>query len=108
MVYGVSAVDVALSLLANVIVPLAASKESFADYRTVLLYAGYAGFSHLGLLSGIYLTVVGKRDDQLDWQLLRTVKTVLLATQALLLLLLVVAYATWFGGATSSWLGLVS
>src|SRR6266576_2703264 len=85
LVYGVSFLDFSLSLLINLLIPIVANKSDFANYRKLVLYANYAGFMHCGLLSGMYIYVVGKSKAELDWNLLVGIKRVLFALQLILL-----------------------
>ncbi len=95
LVYGVSILDFSLSLLVNLLIPMIATKADFSNYRKLVLYASYAGFSHLGLLSGMYIYVVGKNKQELDWDLIAAIKWLLLASQMIVLpLVLAVLWIT--------------
>lgn len=60
LAYLVSGLDLTLLVTANLIIPALATKEDFGNYRLMILYAGYAGFFHCGLLNGLYLTLLGR------------------------------------------------
>lgn len=92
LVYGVSFFDLSLSLLVNILIPMIASKTDFANYRKIVLYTSYGGLMHLGLLSGMYLYVVGKSNQGVDWGLLSDIKSVLLGLQIIILPLVCVSF----------------
>ena len=92
LVYGVSFFDLLLSLLVNILIPMIASKTDFANYRKIVLYTSYGGLMHLGLLSGMYLYVVGKSNQEVDWGLLSDIKSVLLGLQIIILPLVCVSF----------------
>ena len=92
LVYGVSFLDLSLSLLVNILIPMIASKTDFANYRKIVLYTSYGGLMHLGLLSGMYLYVVGKSKQEVDWGLLSEIKSVLLGLQIIILPLVCVSF----------------
>jgi hypothetical protein len=107
LIYGVSVLDVALSLIVNLLVPMTATKAAFADYRKLVLYSSYAGLTHLGLLSGLYLSVVGRTTDRLDWDLLRVTKSTLWLLQGVLFCLMAVGLLV-FSDSRTLWIGAIS
>jgi hypothetical protein len=55
LTYAVTGLDLLYLGVAVLVFPRIAEKSIFAEYRILVLYSGYAGFLHLGLLSGFYL-----------------------------------------------------
>src|SRR3984957_10049313 len=53
--YAVTGLDLLYLATTVLVFPRIAEKTIFAEYRILILYAGYAGFLHLGLLNGFYL-----------------------------------------------------
>jgi O-antigen/teichoic acid export membrane protein len=58
---SVRGADLIVSAFLSLALPLLASKSDYGAYRLVVLYAGYAGLVHLGLLDGFYLYALGRR-----------------------------------------------
>lgn len=81
LVYVVALIQFASSLLSNLVVPAVATKADYADYRLVVLYAGYAGLLHFGLLNGFYLEIVGKDIRHIEYRLIRSVRRALVVLQ---------------------------
>jgi hypothetical protein len=82
----VGAIEIAFSLSANILFPHAVPKEEFAAYRLFLLYSGYAGILHMGLLDGLYLRAVGYKTADVPFAFISRVKLALLGLQLLALL----------------------
>ncbi len=83
--YLVSGCQLVYSLFANLVIPAVASKSDYANYRILVLYAGFAGVLHFGLLNGLYLKVIGRSVEETNPPLLRKVRATLFALQACLL-----------------------
>jgi O-antigen/teichoic acid export membrane protein len=64
--YGLIAIDAGVSVLINIAIPILVDVEAYGNYRKLLLYVSYAGVMHLGLLSGLYLYVLGKELPELS------------------------------------------
>jgi hypothetical protein len=79
----VGLIDLTFSLAANIIFPRTVPKVEYASYRLFVLYAGYAGIFHLGLLDGLYLRAVGHEPQAVPSALVRRVGRALLLLQAL-------------------------
>ena len=90
LVNAVNLLNFVFSVMANVVIPANTQKVDFANYRLLVLYAGYAGFVHFGLLSGLYLYVVGRNLQELDLEVIASIK------RALLVLMIVVLPVTVF------------
>lgn len=69
------------ALIINLALPLVMVKGQFADVRAFLLFAGYGGLLHFGLLDGFYLSVVGSRLLDLPLGYVRTIRRVVLVLQ---------------------------
>ena len=69
------------ALTINLALPLVMSKGQFADVRAFLLFAGFGGLLHFGLLDGFYLTVVGTRLSDVSIGFVRSVRRVVFALQ---------------------------
>jgi SAM-dependent methyltransferase len=82
---GASLSELLVSIAANLLVPLVVAKTTYAGYRTALLYMGYAGLLHFGLLNGFYLDVLGRPLSAISWWRFRSVLRVLLITQVVAL-----------------------
>lgn len=81
LVYVVALIQFVSSLLSNLVVPVVATKTDYADYRLVVLYSGYAGFLHFGLLNGFYLEIIGKNIGDIKYRLIQTVRRALIVLQ---------------------------
>ena len=79
--YFVNILQLAFSLLSNLVIPAVASKSAYANYRILVLYAGFAGVLHFGLLNGLYLMVIGRSIEETDWQLLQKLRRALIVLQ---------------------------
>jgi hypothetical protein len=85
-VAAVGLIDLSFSIAANIFFPRAVAKEEYAAYRLYVLYAGYAGMLHFGLLDGLYLRIVGRQPQEVSTVLISQVRAALLSLQALILL----------------------
>jgi hypothetical protein len=81
---AVGAIDISFSIAANIFFPRAVAKEEYAAYRLYLLYVGYAGVLHFGLLDGLYLRIVGRQPQEVSTILLSQVRGALLSLQVLI------------------------
>jgi hypothetical protein len=79
----VGAIDIGFSLTSNILFPRTVPKAEFAAYRMFLLYAGYAGILHFGLLDGLYLRVVGHDAKDVPAELVSRVRWGLWVLQCL-------------------------
>lgn len=68
--------------------PKFVSVDTYAGYRTFMLYAGYLGFFHLGFINGIYLKYGGFNYDELPQEKFRKYTRFLALFQLLIQLLL--------------------
>lgn len=68
LVFAFSAqfVSLLLSVLMSIVVPKFLNVENFGFWQLFLFYVSYAGFFHFGLTDGIYLTIGGKKVEELD------------------------------------------
>jgi len=64
------AVYLAVSFILGMVVPKLIPEADYACWQTYVLYAGYAGLLHFGLLDGILLRYTGYSESQLDSPLL--------------------------------------
>ena len=80
---AVGAIDIGFSLTSNILFPRTVPKAEFAAYRMFLLYAGYAGIFHFGLLDGLYLRVVGHDAEDVPAELVSRVRRSLWVLQCL-------------------------
>ena len=79
--YFISGLDLVLLITVTVFIPALASKEDFGNYRLMVLYAGYAGFLHFGVLNGLYLELLGKSIGPNQIRLASAVRRLLLLLQ---------------------------
>src|SRR5215469_3835973 len=79
--YLISGLDLALLITTTVFIPALATKEDFGNYRLMVLYAGYAGLLHLGVLNGLYLELLGKSIGPNQIRLASAVRHLLLRLQ---------------------------
>lgn len=63
---GAQAISLIVSLLINLCVPKFVDEYQYAYWQTYLLYAGYVGLLHLGLLDGIVLRYAKYDYEELD------------------------------------------
>lgn len=82
--YVISGLDLALLITTTVFIPALATKEDFGNYRRIVIYAGYAGFLHFGVLNGLYLMLLGKSLGQEQIRLASAVRRLLLLQQVLI------------------------
>ena len=82
--YLISGLDLALLITTTVFIPALATKEDFGSYRRIVIYAGYAGFLHFGVLNGLYLMLLGKSIGQEQIRLASAVRRLLLLLQVLI------------------------
>lgn len=59
-------ISLLLSVLMSIFVPKFLNVENFGFWQLFLFYVSYAGFFHFGLTDGIYLTIGGKKYEELD------------------------------------------
>ena len=80
ILFSVSAqiVSLGVSLLLNLIVPKFISELDYANWQTYMLYVGYVGILHFGLLDGIMLRYSEYDYDELDKEKLRSQFIILL------------------------------
>jgi hypothetical protein len=82
--YAVTGLDLLYLATTVLLFPRIADKAVFAEYRILILYSGYAGFLHVGLLSGFYLESLHSRSLAHKLALLRKTRRLLLAFLLLL------------------------
>ncbi|MDE5755682.1 MAG: hypothetical protein K2I23_01160 [Clostridia bacterium] len=75
---GTQVISMAVSFLLSLIVPKYIGKISYADWQTYVLYVGYVGVLHFGLLDGIVLRYAKYDYEELDKARLRSQFTILL------------------------------
>jgi O-antigen/teichoic acid export membrane protein len=73
-VAAVGVIDIGFSLASNILFPRTVPKAEFAAYRIFLLYSGYAGIVHFGLLDGLYLRAVGHEASDVPAELVSRVR----------------------------------
>jgi hypothetical protein len=98
--YGVTGLDLLYLATTVLVFPRIAEKAVFAEYRILILYSGYAGFLHLGLLSGFYLESLHSQSLPHKLALLRKTRRLLLGL--LLLLAPIGAVGFWLLNPTES------
>ncbi len=75
---GTQVISMAVSFLLSLIVPKYIGKISYADWQTYVLYVGYVGVLHFGLLDGIVLRYAKYDYEELDKARLRSQFSILL------------------------------
>ena len=75
---GTQVISMAVSFLLSLIVPKFIGKISYADWQTYVLYVGYVGVLHFGLLDGIVLRYAKYDYEELDKSRLRSQFIILL------------------------------
>lgn len=72
LIYAFSAqgISLMLSLLISLVVPKLLGIKEFGYWQLFLFYINYVGFTHLGLVDGVYLRLGGKKYSDLDCSLL--------------------------------------
>ena len=76
---GAQIVSLGVSLLLNLIVPKFISELDYANWQTYMLYVGYVGILHFGLLDGIMLRYSEYDYDELDKEKLSSQFIILLS-----------------------------
>ncbi|KYP20848.1 lipopolysaccharide biosynthesis protein [Streptococcus parauberis] len=77
-------------IILGFIIPKVLTIESYADFKTYTLFAGYIGMLHFGFVDGLYVDYGGKNLGQLDKNRLRSELVFFLAIQVILSLLLLI------------------
>ena len=94
----VQVVSLAVSFLMNLIVPKFISELEYAHWQTYMLYVGYVGVLHFGLLDGIVLRYSQYDYDELDKPRIRSQFQLLLAADGILALLVIAATVAFSEG----------
>ena len=81
---GVQLVSLLVSFILNLIVPKYISELQYAHWQTYILYVGYVGILHFGLLDGIVLRYSQFDYDELDKPRIRSQFKLLLLTNVLM------------------------
>ncbi len=88
-----------VSVLVGFYIPKYMSVETFANYRTYCLYAGYVGFFHLGFINGVYLKYGSFDYDELPKRRFRAYTRILFVSQIVFQIILI-GILFWFKGTT--------
>lgn len=85
LIYAFSAqgISLILSVLMSLLVPKLLGITDFGYWQLFLFYVNYVGFTHFGLVDGVYLRLGGQHYRDLDFPLLGTQFWLLVAEQVL-------------------------
>ena len=85
-----SIISMVISAVVVLIVPRQMSTAGYGYYQLYILYTGYAGFFHFGLIDGIYIRYGGAYYDQLDHKKLFSQNCILWGYQLIIFLIICV------------------
>lgn len=94
-------ISLLLSVIMSVVVPKFLNVENFGFWQLFLFYVSYAGFFHFGLTDGIYLTLGGKRIEELDKREINNQFHILLYIQIIVSLIVLILSMTIVHGEKS-------
>lgn len=88
--FGAQTISLILSILMSLFVPKILGVSDYSFWQLFIFYIGYVGFSHLGLIDGIYLKLGGKKYNDLDYSLLGSEFWITLIFQSIIGLVLII------------------
>lgn len=86
MVFGANMFVMLIGIIQAFILPKTLGPEQYGYWSMYLLYVGYAGFFGLGIADGLYLTVGGKKYEDLAFGKIKTITLVHVAYLTVLLI----------------------
>ena len=82
-VFSANLLTLVVGIITGLIIPNILSIDSFAYFKTYILYAGYIGLLHFGFIDGMYIKYGGENIEEVDKSILKAEHLIFIAIQSI-------------------------